>query len=285
MHAWCWPWNSVVNSTQDHGWSESILLMIDRAIDWSSIPRSNLLVSIMAMPSPAPERPSRPRSSQIAAAQLPAYENPEAKLRYQVYRSEYLRYEAYRFAGFCNLYLTPLADVFNAMCMTICSFCMKQPCSGCNLKVKLSWCAFLCSRLQSTSVAIGENFPIPEIVAVGGQSDGKSSLLEAFLGVRKSPARPVISLCSLLRTDCVHVLGCAMCNAVPFQCPRSWDGHQEATHCTDVPWSHSTWATLQASGKVEAGWHAMILCCHVPIIKHGLESLIYWEERPLGDIP
>eukprot|EP00798_Chlamydomonas_sp_ICE-L_P023671 gene23671-9206_t len=42
----------------------------------------------------------------------------------------------------------------------------------------------LCSRLQATSVAIGENFPIPEIVAIGGQSDGKSSLLEAFLGFR-----------------------------------------------------------------------------------------------------
>ncbi|GAX74014.1 hypothetical protein CEUSTIGMA_g1464.t1 [Chlamydomonas eustigma] len=40
------------------------------------------------------------------------------------------------------------------------------------------------SRLQSTSVAIGESFPIPEIVAIGGQSDGKSSLLEAFLGFR-----------------------------------------------------------------------------------------------------
>ena len=44
------------------------------------------------------------------------------------------------------------------------------------------------SRLQSTSVAIGESFPIPEIVAIGGQSDGKSSLLEAFLGV--SPEAP-----------------------------------------------------------------------------------------------
>ena len=43
--------------------------------------------------------------------------------------------------------------------------------------------ALSCSRLQSTSVAIGESFPIPEIVAIGGQSDGKSSLLEAFLGV------------------------------------------------------------------------------------------------------
>jgi hypothetical protein len=33
----------------------------------------------------------------------------------------------------------------------------------------------------------GENLPIPEIVAIGGQSDGKSSLLEAFLGVTCTP--------------------------------------------------------------------------------------------------
>lgn len=38
--------------------------------------------------------------------------------------------------------------------------------------------------------AFGEScsLPIPEIVAIGGQSDGKSSLLEAFLGVR-APGR------------------------------------------------------------------------------------------------
>ena len=39
------------------------------------------------------------------------------------------------------------------------------------------------ARLQSTAVQFGESLPIPEIVAVGGQSDGKSSLLEALLGV------------------------------------------------------------------------------------------------------
>jgi GTP-binding protein EngB required for normal cell division len=39
------------------------------------------------------------------------------------------------------------------------------------------------SRLQATAVAFNESLPIPEIVAIGGQSDGKSSLLEAFLGV------------------------------------------------------------------------------------------------------
>eukprot|EP00892_Ulva_mutabilis_P000651 jgi/Ulvmu1/10587/UM065_0041.1 len=40
------------------------------------------------------------------------------------------------------------------------------------------------SRLQAAAVAFGEHLPIPEIVAIGGQSDGKSSLLEAFLGFR-----------------------------------------------------------------------------------------------------
>jgi hypothetical protein len=41
-------------------------------------------------------------------------------------------------------------------------------------------------RLPSNRAAFGEScsLPIPEIVAIGGQSDGKSSLLEAFLGVR-----------------------------------------------------------------------------------------------------
>lgn len=40
------------------------------------------------------------------------------------------------------------------------------------------------ARLQATAVAFGESLEIPEIVAIGGQSDGKSSLLEAFLGFR-----------------------------------------------------------------------------------------------------
>ncbi|KAF6155851.1 hypothetical protein GIB67_039182 [Kingdonia uniflora] len=40
------------------------------------------------------------------------------------------------------------------------------------------------NRLQATAVAFGEKLPIPEIVAIGGQSDGKSSLLEALLGFR-----------------------------------------------------------------------------------------------------
>ena len=40
------------------------------------------------------------------------------------------------------------------------------------------------NRLQAAAADLGEKLPIPEIVAVGGQSDGKSSLLEALLGFR-----------------------------------------------------------------------------------------------------
>ncbi|XVF18824.1 hypothetical protein REPUB_Repub11eG0056300 [Reevesia pubescens] len=40
------------------------------------------------------------------------------------------------------------------------------------------------NHLQAASVAFGEKLPIPEIVALGGQSDGKSSLLEALIGFR-----------------------------------------------------------------------------------------------------
>ncbi|EPS69393.1 hypothetical protein M569_05370, partial [Genlisea aurea] len=40
------------------------------------------------------------------------------------------------------------------------------------------------NRLQAAAVAFGENLPIPEIVVLGGQSDGKSTLLEALLGFR-----------------------------------------------------------------------------------------------------
>lgn len=40
------------------------------------------------------------------------------------------------------------------------------------------------AKLQATAVSLGEALDIPEIVAIGGQSDGKSSLLEAFLGFR-----------------------------------------------------------------------------------------------------
>ena len=38
------------------------------------------------------------------------------------------------------------------------------------------------SKLQAAAVAFGEAIPIPEIVCVGGQSDGKSSLLEGARG-------------------------------------------------------------------------------------------------------
>ena len=46
------------------------------------------------------------------------------------------------------------------------------------------------SRLQAAAVAFGESIAIPEFVAIGGQSDGKSSLLEAFLGVSACTGAP-----------------------------------------------------------------------------------------------
>jgi ABC-type transport system involved in cytochrome bd biosynthesis fused ATPase/permease subunit len=39
-------------------------------------------------------------------------------------------------------------------------------------------------QLQSAANAFNFSVPIPEFVAVGGQSDGKSSLLEALLGFK-----------------------------------------------------------------------------------------------------
>ncbi|KAK9808620.1 hypothetical protein WJX72_000661 [[Myrmecia] bisecta] len=51
-----------------------------------------------------------------------------------------------------------------------------------NTDSKVRYEAF--SRLQAAAVAFGESLPIPELVAVGGQSDSKSSLVEAFLGFR-----------------------------------------------------------------------------------------------------
>ncbi len=58
-----------------------------------------------------------------------------------------------------------------------------EPCGGdlyTNTEARLRFEAY--SRLQAAAVAFGESLPIPEIVAIGGQSDGKSSLLSAFLG-------------------------------------------------------------------------------------------------------
>ncbi|CDY50514.1 BnaC06g10080D [Brassica napus] len=62
------------------------------------------------------------------------------------------------------------------------------------------------NRLQAAAVAFGEKLPIPEIVAIGGQSDGKSSLLEALLGFRfnvreveMGTRRPLILQMALLR--------------------------------------------------------------------------------------
>ena len=64
-----------------------------------------------------------------------------------------------------------------------------------NAASKLRYQAY--SRLQAAAVAFGEALPIPEIVTIGGQSDGKSSLLEALLGVSGRCAQRGSNRCNL----------------------------------------------------------------------------------------
>ncbi|KAI7746674.1 hypothetical protein M8C21_018286, partial [Ambrosia artemisiifolia] len=60
------------------------------------------------------------------------------------------------------------------------------------------------NRLQSAAVAFGEKLPIPEIVALGGQSDGKSSLLEALLGFQFNVREVEMGTCRPLVLQMVH---------------------------------------------------------------------------------
>ncbi|KAF5787252.1 putative dynamin GTPase [Helianthus annuus] len=60
------------------------------------------------------------------------------------------------------------------------------------------------NRLQSAAVAFGEKLPIPEIVALGGQSDGKSSLLEALLGFQFNVREVEMGTCRPLILQMVH---------------------------------------------------------------------------------
>ena len=65
--------------------------------------------------------------------------------------------------------------------------------------------------LQAAAVAFGEQLPIPEIVAIGGQSDGKSSLLEAFLGVRNRRGEGGGGAGQLAATSTPAARGCCAC--------------------------------------------------------------------------
>ena len=113
-----------------------------------------------------------------------------------------------------------------------------------------------CSRLQAAAVAFGENLPIPEIVAIGGQSDGKSSLLEAFLGVSSAYVGSDQGLKHGLPQLALAVAGFNCCmgtmlpvsrrqdhtanlttpapvRAVQVQHPGGGDGHPPASDSTD----------------------------------------------------
>ena len=73
------------------------------------------------------------------------------------------------------------------------------------------------SHLQANAVFLGEELPIPEIIAIGGQSDGKSSLLEAFLGVRWTLVLYSMLLQAFVM-QCVH--GRQAVQPIDAQCKR-----------------------------------------------------------------
>ncbi|KAI3901717.1 hypothetical protein MKW92_008254, partial [Papaver armeniacum] len=60
------------------------------------------------------------------------------------------------------------------------------------------------NRLQAAAVAFGEKSHIPEIIVIGGQSDGKSSLLEALLGFRFNVREVEMETCRPLILQMVH---------------------------------------------------------------------------------
>ena len=109
------------------------------------------------------------------------YDNADAKVRYEAYRCEFSRYEAYRWAETCpeNTHLLGNPGGYFLACKA-CKSCVTLS-TLMSVADQILWPG---SRLQAAAVAHGESLPIPEIVAIGGQSDGKSSLLEAFLGFR-----------------------------------------------------------------------------------------------------
>ncbi len=113
-----------------------------------------------------------------ASGEQDLYDNADAKIRYEAYRCEFMRYEAYRWEDLS------LPDVIPAIQRKPVNISTHNFTTSIFEHQRVQSINLLCSRLQAAAVAHGESLPIPEIVAIGGQSDGKSSLLEAFLGFR-----------------------------------------------------------------------------------------------------
>lgn len=77
------------------------------------------------------------------------------------------------------------------------------------------------SRLQAAAVAFGEQIEVPEIVAIGGQSDGKSSLLEAFLGVSRAAGPRLRTRLTVSASDRhqLHTAGGGSCRQLTKRSP------------------------------------------------------------------
>lgn len=141
-------------------------------------------------------------------------------------------------------------------------------------------------RLPTLSHALPpQTLNIPEIVAIGGQSDGKSSLLEAFLGVRRRlsgrQAAPSCDAAGSTRQRGTHVatLRCctaaSMCHipvrppapAVPLQHHVLGDGHAPAADRADGARPLGAGAALPPAGRgqrrvragawLQQGWGAL----------------------------
>lgn len=89
------------------------------------------------------------------------------------------------------------------------------------------------SRLQASAVAFGEKLPIPEIVAVGGQSDGKSSLLEALLGFRFNIREVEMGTRRPLMLQMIHDP-----DALEPRCRLQVSGTRSISHCHEIYRSH-----------------------------------------------
>lgn len=115
--------------------------------------------------------------------------------------------------------------------------------------------------------AFGEScsLPVPEIVAIGGQSDGKSSLLEAFLGVRwrgapMQRAAPTSASSARLRPLACHASlhhplspPPLVSAPVPLQRARGGDGDAPPPDRADGARPRRRTAALPAAGRGQRG--------------------------------
>lgn len=126
-------------------------------------------------------------------------------------------------------------------------------------------------------MAFGEQLPVPEVVAIGGQSDGKSSLLEAFLGFRfnvsadvlwpafrtmfaqatsvlaRQLAALVVRLCELTRK---RQLACCLATSDASMRPPRPVRRCVAQDSMETGWRSRYIASLQTIGRRQTGWQA-----------------------------